>query len=91
MTHPRYRTQAWRSVRRMVLIRDKYQCQLRCSKGCRVIATSVDHTVRPEDGGAVYDADNLVSACVPCNTAKRNRELAERAKGSETFRTSQEW
>jgi 5-methylcytosine-specific restriction enzyme A len=91
MTHPRYRSQAWRSVRRQVLIRDGYRCQLRCCAGCLILANSVDHTVRPEDGGATYDLTNLKACCKPCNTAKRNAQLAERAKQGDTFRTSQEW
>lgn len=85
----RYKTSAWRAVRRSVLIRDGYMCRLKVAKRCRGWANSVDHTVRPEDGGAFYDPANLKACCVPCNTSKRNRELAERAK--QTFRTSQRW
>jgi 5-methylcytosine-specific restriction endonuclease McrA len=89
VTHDRYRTSAWRSVRRTVLIRDGYLCQLKIAKRCRGTANSVDHRIRPEDGGSVYDPNNLVSCCVPCNTAKRNQQIAKRAKQS--FRTSREW
>ena len=80
MTHPRYRTRAWRAIRLAVLRRDGFECQLRCSTRCRGIANSVDHTVRPEDGGDFYDLANLRACCTPCNSSKRNSQLAERAR-----------
>jgi 5-methylcytosine-specific restriction endonuclease McrA len=47
-----------------------------------VIANSVDHIVEIEDGGAAFDEPNLQASCVSCNTSKRNREHARRARGS---------
>ena len=79
MTHPRYRTRAWRIVRAAALARDGYRCRLNLP-GCRRQANSVDHTVRPEDGGSEYGLTNLVSCCVSCNTSKRNTQLAARAR-----------
>jgi 5-methylcytosine-specific restriction endonuclease McrA len=74
-----YQSAAWRAVRKRVLARDGYQCRI--GHGCcRGRANSVDHIVRPEDGGALFDEENLQAACVPCNTAKRNREVARRAR-----------
>src|SRR5689334_22920217 len=80
MTHPRYRTAAWRAVRKQVLARDGRLCQIK-RPGCTVIATEVDHRVRPEAGGAEYDPANLRAACKACNVGKRNAELAARAAG----------
>ena len=85
MTHPRYQTRAWRAARKSVLARDRRVCQIRLP-GCLGVANSVDHKVRPEDGGATYDESNLQAACRPCNTAKRNMELAARAAGRENHR-----
>ncbi len=89
MTLDRYKTPAWRAVRRTVLIRDGYLCQLRIARRCQGTANSVDHTIRPEDGGAFYDPTNLKASCVPCNTAKRNREVAARAR--DAYPTSRRW
>ena len=50
MTHPRYKTRAWRTGARVGLRRDGYECQLKLP-GCLGLANSVDHIVRQEDGG----------------------------------------
>jgi 5-methylcytosine-specific restriction enzyme A len=68
-----YGTRAWRAIRLVVLRRDRWTCQLRYP-GCRTVARSVDHIVRPQDGGAPFDLANLRAACVSCNTYKRNLE-----------------
>ncbi len=83
MSRPKevYDTAAWRSLRLRCLERDGYICQIRLP-GCRVKATAVDHIIELEDGGAPYLLENVQAACVPCNTAKRNRRLARRAKRS---------
>lgn len=80
---PWYSMPQWRQVRRAVLLRDGFECQLKCARTCRGVADSADHRVRPEDGGALFDPANLQAACRPCNTAKRNRQLAERARVAE--------
>ena len=81
MTNGIYRTATWRAARRRVLERDGHICQIRLP-GCRVEATAVDHILELDDGGAPYDPGNLRACCTPCNTAKRNRRVAQRAKGS---------
>jgi 5-methylcytosine-specific restriction endonuclease McrA len=75
-----YDSPAWPAVRRDVLARDGHVCQVRLP-GCKVRANSVDHIVRPEDGGAPYDPANLRAACTSCNSAKRNSAVAARARG----------
>jgi 5-methylcytosine-specific restriction endonuclease McrA len=73
-----YRSRAWQAVRKRVLARDGYECQIRLPK-CRGRATAVDHRVELEDGGAPFDLSNLQAACVSCNASKRNSSLAARA------------
>jgi 5-methylcytosine-specific restriction enzyme A len=77
--NPVYRSAAWKSVRKTVLIRDGWVCQVRLPK-CRVRADTVDHICELEDGGAPYALNNLQAACRSCNAAKRNRSVAARAK-----------
>ena len=80
--NPLYGTYRWKVMRRGVLRRDGYICQLRM-KGCTGRATQADHTLRPEEGGAFFDQANLKASCKSCNVAKRNRDLAQRAKRAE--------
>jgi 5-methylcytosine-specific restriction enzyme A len=77
--NPVYRSRAWQAVRRQVLARDGYQCQIRLG-ACRGRADSVDHIVELDDGGSAYALSNLQACCASCNTAKRNRAVAARAK-----------
>jgi len=88
-----YDTTAWRRVRKYVLARDGYMCQLRCSKNCKGTANSADHIRRPEDGGAIFDPQNLQAACVSCNTAKRNQQAAHRSRSWERAKGNplQQW
>jgi hypothetical protein len=57
----------WRTVRRAVLVRDGYRCQIR-GPGCKGVATVVDHVTPESVTGPVYDAARLRSACQSCNT-----------------------
>jgi hypothetical protein len=43
----------WRAVRKRVLVRDRYQCQIGLP-GCKGRANSVDHIVELADGGAPF-------------------------------------
>ena len=72
-------------TRKAILRRDMNQCQTGYP-GCTGVATQVDHVNRPEDGGGEYDPFNLRASCKPCNIAKRNRELAARAKRADRDR-----
>ena len=76
----------WQAVRRAVLERDRYLCQLRLP-GCRRVATSVDHVVGLAQGGQRYEGSNLVAACMPCNVAKGNMQR----KQPPPPRPSREW
>jgi 5-methylcytosine-specific restriction endonuclease McrA len=63
-----YNNKKWRSLRLVVLKRDDYTCAY-CSKP----ANTVDHVVPLARGGDKYDTNNLVAACIACNSAKRDR------------------
>ena len=77
--NPVYRTKAWRDASRACLARDGFRCQI-ALPGCRGRATTADHVIELQDGGPAFALDNLQAACRSCNTAKRNRRVAQRAK-----------
>lgn len=66
-----YGSRKWDRVRAHVLERDGYLCQVKL-KRCRVKANTVDHIVRPEEGGAEYDEANLRASCRSCNMVRHN-------------------
>src|SRR3954468_4416116 len=57
--------------RRAVFARDGSRCQY-----CAAPAESIDHVV-PRSKGGEHVWENVVAACRPCNTAKRDRLLSE--------------
>ena len=57
--------------RRAVMARDGGRCQY-----CGVRAESIDHVV-PRSRGGEHAWENVVAACRPCNTRKRDRLLHE--------------
>ena len=59
--------------RRNILKRDSYVCQYCNSKGKFM---TVDH-ILPKDKGGCDSWENLVAACVPCNTKKGNKLLKD--------------
>lgn len=61
----RDRGSRWRKVRRFVLERDEYRCQIRIQGICLTVADCVHHTL-----GWAVTGDNpahLIAACTPCN------------------------
>lgn len=70
-----YNTQTWRKVRKQVLARDRFRCQIRRPK-CHGYANAVHHVVDWRDGGDPFFLSNLVAACIACNTAERNSRAA---------------
>jgi 5-methylcytosine-specific restriction endonuclease McrA len=63
-----------------ILERDGFRCQY-CGKTAEQAHTdgkrlAVDHVVPFSAGGDEAD-ENLVACCMPCNSAKKNRPLAE--------------
>ena len=57
--------------RRAVFARDDARCQY-----CHAPAESIDHVV-PRSRGGTHTWENVVAACRPCNTRKRDRLLSE--------------
>lgn len=57
--------------RRAVFARDGSRCQY-----CAAPAESIDHVV-PRSKGGEHIWENVVAACRPCNTRKRDRMLSE--------------
>src|SRR5262245_33077310 len=69
----------WRKVRRVVLERDGYLCQIRLP-GCTRVATVVDH-IRPwQETGPTFDPRLLQASCAPCNRRKGSLTLGEIAQ-----------
>ena len=88
MPKPEYAGE-WKRVRLRILARDRYACQIRGPKRTAV-ATHVDHITSISQGGARLDPSNLRAACASCNVAKRNSEVAARARNAGE-RRSQQW
>jgi len=57
--------------RRAVFLRDGGKCQY-----CNAAAESIDHIV-PRSRGGTHTWENVVAACRPCNSKKRDRLLEE--------------
>jgi 5-methylcytosine-specific restriction endonuclease McrA len=81
MRRQRHWTYHEEKVRKAVLIRDNYECQIR-GDGCLGTANSVDH-IHPKAWGGRATPDNLRAACKPCNLSKGAR--AEGAQASRPF------
>ena len=79
---PWYR-HTWPKVRQQILARDSYVCQIRAA-GCLGTATTVDHIVQPEAGGAWFDGANLRAACTKCNYGRANKGRDDLWKRSAT-------
>jgi 5-methylcytosine-specific restriction endonuclease McrA len=57
--------------RRAIFARDGHVCQY-----CGASAENIDHVI-PKSKGGLHAWDNVVAACRPCNTAKRDRMLED--------------
>lgn len=57
--------------RRAVFARDGHRCQY-----CGASAENIDHVI-PRSKGGLHSWDNVVAACRPCNTRKRDRLLED--------------
>jgi 5-methylcytosine-specific restriction protein A len=87
MAKPVYRG-AWPHVRRIVLQRDRYLCQVRL-EGCTIQADECDHIVPVADGGSWYDLSNLRASCRHCNRSLAGRRRQEKARRS--YKPSRDW
>jgi 5-methylcytosine-specific restriction protein A len=66
---------SWQVIRKKVLERDGYQCQLRYADICVGRASECDHIVQPEAGGS-NDLANLRAVCVRCHARRTGRQGA---------------
>lgn len=71
-----YGTQ-WDKLRKRILIRDKYLCQVCLKQGIPTPAKQVDHII-PKAQLGTDDTDNLQSICIPCHKAKTKAETSKR-------------
>ena len=65
--------------RRTVFIRDKYTCQY-CGKAGTATNLTLDHCT-PRSRGGRFRLDNLVTACIDCNSRKGDKTPAEAGMG----------
>ena len=69
-------------MRKLVEARDMGLCQFCLEKGKITEATglkgNVDHIIAIEDGGAIYDPQNLQLLCLKCHGVKSAREWISR-------------
>jgi len=56
----------WRALRRSILARDGYRCQVK-GPGCTLRATAVHHVHGIAVTGVMCDPSFLVAVCVTCN------------------------
>ena len=78
---------AWRKARARALVRDGYRCQIR-APGCLGVATTVDHILEVDRGGAWYDLRNLQSACTWCHFGWKRKV---RGAPKRSVKPSREW
>ena len=62
----------WKAIKRRILARDNYVCQLR-GPSCIGVATQVDH----KDRLGPSTPDNLWAVCAPCHQVKTSSEATE--------------
>lgn len=77
----------WPKIRRQVLERDHYQCQIQGPR-CTHVATDVDHIISWLEGGAPFDPANLRAACPTCN---RGRTKWQTTNPTHPLTTSDNW
>lgn len=80
--HPAYRGR-WPTVRKAILERDQYQCQIQGPR-CTGLANTVDHIIPVQKGGAWWDPDNLRAACAKCNDHRIDRTRNEAWRNADT-------
>jgi 5-methylcytosine-specific restriction enzyme A len=77
---PRYSTAAWQKLRKAVLARDGYVCQIGGLR-CRGEATSVHHLIPSSQAPELFwEPTNLVAACGRCNYGDGARVAAENTR-----------
>lgn len=70
---PRLSEKEWWPLRGTILRRDNYTCRYCCAQDEIMCA---DHVIPLSRGGS-NDPENLVAACMPCNSSKADKLLSE--------------
>ena len=73
----------WPRIRRMILERDRHACKINGPR-CKGAATTVDHIISWQSGGAWYDPDNLRAACTTCNYGRTKYVIVDNAPAATT-------
>lgn len=71
--HEIYNSDRWRRLR-LIQLNDEPLCAIHKEKGEIVAATVVDHKIAIQDGGAIWDENNLQSLCKNCHNRKSGKE-----------------
>lgn len=87
--HKPWHRSPWPKIRRRVLERDRYLCQIQ-SPGCTTHATHADHIVSPIHGGEWWNPANLRASCQHCNLTRPNPAYHAR-EHLVTVDASREW
>lgn len=85
MAKPQY-SGPWQRLRKQILERDQYLCQIRAPR-CTTHATQVDHITPVTDGGAWWDTNNLRAACKNCNLGRNTQSPTDRWQKAKTHIT----
>lgn len=82
-----YKNKRWESIRKSVLLRDEYLCQLCKKKGIMVDADTVHH-INPVDErfDLRYDLSNLISLCESCHNKMHDRNVVRLSEDGERLR-----
>ncbi len=79
---------AWQRVRLEVLRASGWRC---FEAGCEVRASTVDHIVPLNEGGARLDPSNLRASCAQHNYGRPGRRLAEMARVNRSTAAVRAW
>ena len=75
------RTRRWQRLRLAAFTRDKYRCR-ECG---RPGALEAHHVIALEDGGAVYDLENIATMCRDCHVEHHRPKDVPGAKAWREF------
>ena len=79
-----YSTYRWKKLRKAKATLNP-MCEHCASRGVYKLVEEVDHIIEIEDGGEMWDINNLQSLCKPCHIVKTNKASAERAREVDNF------
>lgn len=77
-----YHTKPWAKLRKAILIRDGFTCQM-CHKMTAKSANLVADHKKPHRGNAelFWDINNIWTLCAPCHSSRKQREEQSTPQG----------